>query len=210
MDREQGLIAHRSRRSSHCARRRACSDTQFDHVLINVHYDLTLRYATRRLYLIAAGDVLSSSLKYCGQHMIATPTVEFFYDCSSPWTYFAFTRIIPLMEQLGLPIVWRPILVGGVFNAVNQELYATRAAMFAGGADNRRLNYYVKDMQDWARLCAVRADLCIGCGLCVTLGNPTAPQQREFGCPADYDAINMMPWEDVLKTLTSENVEVRS
>jgi hypothetical protein len=56
----------------------------------------------------------------------------------------------------------------------------------------------------------VRADLCIGCGLCVTLGNTTAPQQREFGCPADYDAINMMPWEDVLKTLTSENVEVRT
>ena len=46
-------------------------------------------------------------------------------------------------------------------------------------------------------VCAVRADLCIGCGLCVTLGNPTAPQQREFGCPADYDAINMMPWEVV-------------
>ena len=46
-------------------------------------------------------------------------------------------------------------------------------------------------------VCAVRADLCIGCGLCVTLGNPTAPQQREFGCPADYDAINMMPWEEV-------------
>jgi hypothetical protein len=43
--------------------------------------------------------------------------------------------------------------------------------------------------------------------LCVTLGNPTAPQQREFGCPPDYDAINMMPWEDVLKILTTDNVE---
>jgi hypothetical protein len=50
----------------------------------------------------------------------------------------------------------------------------------------------------------VRADLCIGCGLCVTLGNPTAPQQREFGCPADYDAINMMPWEEVLKLLQTD------
>jgi len=50
-------------------------------------------------------------------------------------------------------------------------------------------------------VCAVRADLCIGCGLCVTLGNPTAPQQREFGCPADYDAINMLPFEDVVKAL---------
>jgi H+/Na+-translocating ferredoxin:NAD+ oxidoreductase subunit B len=52
-------------------------------------------------------------------------------------------------------------------------------------------------------VCAVRADLCIGCGLCVTLGNPTAPQQREFGCPADYDAINMMPFEEVVKLLTA-------
>jgi hypothetical protein len=37
----------------------------------------------------------------------------------------------------------------------------------------------------------------------VTLGNTTAPQQREFGCPPDYDAINMMPFEEVVKMLTS-------
>jgi 2-hydroxychromene-2-carboxylate isomerase len=91
--------------------------------------------------------------------MAATPELEFFYDCSSPWTYFAFTRLIPIMEQLELPIRWRPILVGGVFNAVNQQVYAAREAMFAGSDDNRRLKYYVKDMQDWARLCGVRADM---------------------------------------------------
>jgi ferredoxin len=56
-------------------------------------------------------------------------------------------------------------------------------------------------------VCAVRADLCIGCGLCVTLGNPTAPQQREFGCPPDYDAINMMPWEEVVKILLADNAQ---
>lgn len=50
-------------------------------------------------------------------------------------------------------------------------------------------------------VCAVRADLCIGCGLCVTLGNTTAPQQREFGCPPDYDAINMVPFEEMVKAL---------
>ncbi len=90
--------------------------------------------------------------------MAASPALEFFYDCSSPWTYFAFTRIIPMMEQLQLPIRWRPILVGGVFNAVNQELYAAREAMFSN-RDSRRVDYYVKDMHDWARLCAVRADI---------------------------------------------------
>ena len=55
--------------------------------------------------------------------------------------------------------------------------------------------------RDGRMVCAVRADLCIGCGLCVTLGNPTAPQQREFGCPPDYDAINMIAFDDVVKML---------
>jgi ferredoxin len=58
--------------------------------------------------------------------------------------------------------------------------------------------------KDGRMVCAVRADLCIGCGLCVSMGNPTAPQQREFGCPVDYDAINMLPWEEVVKLLTSD------
>jgi 2-hydroxychromene-2-carboxylate isomerase len=90
--------------------------------------------------------------------MPSTPSLEFFYDCSSPWTYFAFTRIIPLMDQLQLPIRWRPILVGGVFNAVNQEVYTAREAML-NNSNSRRLNYYIKDLQDWARLCGVRADM---------------------------------------------------
>jgi 2-hydroxychromene-2-carboxylate isomerase len=88
--------------------------------------------------------------------MAAQPDLEFFYDCSSPWTYFAFVRIIPMMERLALPIRWRPILVGGVFNAVNRELYGAREAMFKD-TGSPRLRYYVKDMQDWARLCDVRA-----------------------------------------------------
>ena len=50
-------------------------------------------------------------------------------------------------------------------------------------------------------VCAVRVDKCIGCGLCVTLGNPTAPQPRDFGCPPDYDAINMMAFDDVVRLL---------
>ncbi len=88
--------------------------------------------------------------------MSESPRIEFFYDCSSPWTYFAFTRILPMAQSLGLAIEWRPILVGGVFNAVNQEVYASREAMFRG-ENQRRLNYYIKDLQDWARLCGVKA-----------------------------------------------------
>lgn len=90
--------------------------------------------------------------------MAGAPELEFFYDCSSPWTYFAFTRIRPLAERLSLSIRWRPILVGGVFNAVNQELYAARESMF-NKPDSPRLKYFNKDMQDWARLCGVRVQI---------------------------------------------------
>jgi 2-hydroxychromene-2-carboxylate isomerase len=91
--------------------------------------------------------------------MQSSPELEFFYDCSSPWTYFAFTRIIPMAEKLGVAIRWRPILVGGVFNAVNRELYGQREDAFTNPANKRKMDYYLKDMQDWARLCGVTAQM---------------------------------------------------
>ncbi len=76
--------------------------------------------------------------------------IEFFFDCSSPWTYLGFHNIRPLAAELGVPIRWRPILVGGVFNSVNPSVYAAR--------DNpvpAKAAYQLKDMQDWARHCGV-------------------------------------------------------
>ena len=40
--------------------------------------------------------------------------IEFFFDCSSPWTYLAFHNIQPLAKEFGAEISWRPILVGGI------------------------------------------------------------------------------------------------
>jgi len=77
--------------------------------------------------------------------------LEFFFDCSSPWTYLAFTRIHGILERTEAEIVWRPILVGGVFNAVNQDVYQRRA-----NPDARKASYYEKDLQDWARLAGIR------------------------------------------------------
>ena len=37
--------------------------------------------------------------------------IEFFFDCSSPWTYLAFESIQPLAAEFDAEIVWRPILV---------------------------------------------------------------------------------------------------
>ena len=72
--------------------------------------------------------------------------IEFFFDCSSPWTYLAFHNIQPLAKEFGEEIIWRPILVGGIFNSINPSVYATR--------DNpvpAKLAYQKKDMADWAR-----------------------------------------------------------
>ena len=59
--------------------------------------------------------------------------IEFFFDCSSPWTYLAFHNIQPLAKELGVEISWRPILVGGIFNTVNPSVYA--AARDAGAVE---------------------------------------------------------------------------
>ena len=74
--------------------------------------------------------------------------LEFFFDCSSPWTYLAFTGIQPIIERYPVTVVWRPILVGGVFNAVNQGVYEARESMFN---NDRRVTHYMKDLADWAR-----------------------------------------------------------
>ena len=62
------------------------------------------------------------------------PRVEFFFDLSSPWTRLAFANLWPLLERTGEQAVLRPILVGGVFNAVNPAVYAARE-----DSGNRRL-----------------------------------------------------------------------
>ena len=76
--------------------------------------------------------------------------LEFFFDCSSPWTYLAFSRVEGVAERAGAEIDWRPILVGGVFNKVNQDVYETRA-----NPHPVKGRYYVKDLQDWARYCGI-------------------------------------------------------
>lgn len=82
---------------------------------------------------------------------MAGARLEFFFDCSSPWTYLAFTRIHDVAARTGAEIVWKPVLVGGIFNKVNQAVYEQRA-----NPNPIKGRYYVKDLQDWARHCGVR------------------------------------------------------
>jgi 2-hydroxychromene-2-carboxylate isomerase len=77
--------------------------------------------------------------------------IEFFFDCSSPWTYLAFHNIKPLAAEMGAKIAWRPILVGGIFNTVNPSVYESRQTPVP-----LKARYSGKDLQDWARLAGLK------------------------------------------------------
>jgi 2-hydroxychromene-2-carboxylate isomerase len=72
--------------------------------------------------------------------------VECFFDCSSPWTYFAFESLLRMQDEIGVTIQWRPFLVGGVFNAVNPSVHNAREKPVPA-----KSAYSKKDQQDWAR-----------------------------------------------------------
>jgi 2-hydroxychromene-2-carboxylate isomerase len=72
--------------------------------------------------------------------------IEFFFDCSSPWTYIAFRNLQSLAAELKEPISWRPVLVGGIFNSVNKGIYTAREDM-----NSPKNRYMLKDVQDSAR-----------------------------------------------------------
>jgi 2-hydroxychromene-2-carboxylate isomerase len=74
-------------------------------------------------------------------------TIEFFFDYSSPWTYLAYDRIEAFCEKNKAELVWKPFLVGGVFNKVNPSVYQRRENPVPP-----KDNYYRKDMHDWARM----------------------------------------------------------
>lgn len=72
--------------------------------------------------------------------------IECFFDCSSPWTWLAFHKLRPLAAELGEAVDWKPVLVGGIFNAVNPSVYESRER----GVPAKQA-YLRKDLMDWAR-----------------------------------------------------------
>jgi 2-hydroxychromene-2-carboxylate isomerase len=76
--------------------------------------------------------------------------LDCYFDCSSPWTWLGFRNLQPLAAEFGVPVRWRPILVGGVFNAANPSVYASRENPVPA-----KQAYMHKDLQDWARLTGV-------------------------------------------------------
>ena len=73
--------------------------------------------------------------------------LEFFFDCSSPWTYLAFHNVLPFAKEMDIEIDWKPILVGGIFNTINPSVYESRS-----NPVKVKARYHYKDMMDWARV----------------------------------------------------------
>src|SRR4051794_28657551 len=86
--------------------------------------------------------------------------LEGFFDCSSPWTYMAFHNLQRIATRLGVPIIWKPIIVGGVFNKVNMAVYENRA----NPPVPLKAAYTLKDMQDWARYSGITINFPPACG----------------------------------------------
>ena len=72
--------------------------------------------------------------------------VEYFFDCSSPWTYLSFKGILDLSKRKDLEIIWKPILVGGIFNSINPSVYENRKNPI-----KEKLDYHQKDLEDWSK-----------------------------------------------------------
>jgi len=72
--------------------------------------------------------------------------LEYFFDCSSPWTYLSFRGILDLAKKKEFEIVWKPILVGGIFNSINPSVYESR-----NNPVKEKLDYSQKDLADWSK-----------------------------------------------------------
>ncbi len=73
--------------------------------------------------------------------------IEYFFDCSSPWTYLAFKGIIDLSKKKDFELIWKPILVGGIFNTTNPSVYEARKNP---NPVKEKINYYFEDLKDWS------------------------------------------------------------
>jgi 2-hydroxychromene-2-carboxylate isomerase len=71
-----------------------------------------------------------------------TKTVEFFFDVGSPTAYLASTQIQKLASDVGATLVYRPMLLGGVFKATGNSSPVTVPA---------KGKWMFSDMSLWAK-----------------------------------------------------------
>lgn len=70
--------------------------------------------------------------------------LDFYFDYSSPFGYLASTQIERIAAAHRASLVWKPILLGGLFRAIGTPMVPLDAM-----PDAKR-RYYLADMQRWA------------------------------------------------------------
>lgn len=70
------------------------------------------------------------------------PTLEFFFDYISPYSYLASTRVEAVAARTGAELRWRPFYLGGVFKATGNTSPAF---------NEYKARYLLKDLNDWAQ-----------------------------------------------------------
>lgn len=71
-----------------------------------------------------------------------TKEVEFYFDFGSPYSYLAYHQLKKIASETGAKIIYRPILLGAIFKATNNQ----SPAMIPSKA-----RYAFKDFKDWSK-----------------------------------------------------------
>jgi len=80
--------------------------------------------------------------------------LEFFFDYCCPWTYLAFHRVRETAMRTGAEMVWKPILLDRVLDAVNPS---RREDQF--DPESPKVRYQIKILADWADFCGLSLSL---------------------------------------------------
>jgi 2-hydroxychromene-2-carboxylate isomerase len=76
-------------------------------------------------------------------------TLEIYWDFSSPFAYLGATQAKALAARTGATLIWRPMVLGGLFKSMGQEMVPLNS-----WSDAKR-RYYFEDMHRWAEFWGV-------------------------------------------------------
>lgn len=117
-------------------------------------------------------------------------SVEFFYDFGSPASYLAFKRLPAIAAERGAQIVWRPMLLGGVFKAAGNASPVTVPA---------KGKWMMGDLQRWAAKSGVpfAFNPFFPINTLTLMRGATGLQMRQ---PADFARFNDMVFDAMWRT----------
>src|SRR5450432_3336337 len=85
----------------------------------------------------------------CRLQVIMGKILEIFWDFSSPFAYLGSTQADALAARTGATLVWRPMLLGGLFKSIGQV-----DVPLMSWSEQKR-SYYLQDLHDWAHFLGV-------------------------------------------------------